>query len=190
MTITIAPAPAKGLKLVQANILPEDNHIALLAAVKHKPRPLIPHPVYTTSIDAVFQNRLLEASRPTAWQYILAHGQEPYLLAEVASNRQGRPLGLAYAASYERDYAQKTCDAMKAAHAQLNDSEKEYELRVLRAPTLYFRAVWLHAKDDDVLFPIAPVPVEIKANEAITAAALTEALLPLAKQRTQGSDRG
>lgn len=189
MTITLPDAPRTAFDLVRDNLLLDDNVVVLASRSPRTPRTLKPHPVYTSSIKDVLENRLLAASHQTAWQYILVNGEETYALAEVATNRPERPEGLAYAARYSRENAQWTLDAINAAR-KTNGSMTSYELRVLRVPPLYFAAVWLHAAGDDVLFPIQPVPVAIEPNAPVTETAVTELLRPLAEQRATVPNHG
>jgi len=188
--ISIARAPKAGLVLVSKNVVLANATSNLEMAVRRAPTTLKPHPLYTVNVDGVLDKRLLARCKRTAWQYILVQGGDPIGLAEVASNRDGRPGRLAYAARYSDEYAKVMLAAMEAARVELENSPKDYALRILRAPAIYLQAVWMHAKDDDVFFPIAPVPAAIEPNKRITEAELTERLLPLARQRAAANDRG
>ena len=51
-----------------------------------------------------------------------------------------------------------TIEALNAAEKLPRVAKAEYELRFLKAPAVYFAALWLHSGNDDILIPMVDPP--------------------------------
>jgi len=67
--------------------------------------------------------------------------------------------------------------------------ENDYELRILRIPSVYFYGLWLWRRDDAWLIPAAPAPAALRPNSAYREAELIDRLRDLAKERALARDR-
>lgn len=121
----------------------------------------------------------------TAWEIPLRRGSEPYAAFElrIEHNPQGgtsyENAGLAFgqhAVSLER--------AVQSARLHA-EGDEEYEVRLLRAPTLYLYGVWLKGGSEDLLIPIRPAPLQIGEKEVLSAKAASDALHNLAVERSR-----
>ncbi|MBV9493006.1 MAG: hypothetical protein JOZ54_02085 [Acidobacteria bacterium] len=118
-------------------ILPtEPASVALLAAD--------PYPVYTVpfsiTVEAVLNPKL------TAWQYLLVKPDHSiHALVELAVLPDG---SVSFAELYPREYAEWLAGTINPALDVLDDHEAQYNLRLLRAPSLSFQGFWLHHATD------------------------------------------
>jgi hypothetical protein len=140
-----------------------------------------PHCVYNATIADVLSARVLANAVETSWRVFLVHqDNEPFAAAEVA--------GESLSHVNEGAFVAGTASAMVAAEQFAAGSHRDYELRLLRIPALYVKAVWLHAPDDDVLIPSAPAPEPLVANQTYDEKGFTDALRPLAETRNSVAD--
>jgi hypothetical protein len=176
-------AAVLGQNMAAALILPEvEGEPVALAAGLHVARP---QPIYTSTIDALLENRLLSDARLTGWQYVLVLNGEADGVAEVAGTK-GEPAGpLSFASMYAREYARAVADTIAHAEAIPGD----YALRMLRVPSLYLFAVWLRSGfTGDLLLPVPPAPNRLEEEPLFTEQALTTALRAFAMRRRDDSD--
>jgi hypothetical protein len=146
----------------------------------------LPHPLYTAKIGDL-DGKFLASARRTAWQYVVVEGESPHSVAET--RWRASTGSLVYAARYSRGYAEEMVRTIGTAEALPEVAAADYELRILRAPSLSLLAVWLHGPKDLILL-IRRAPATLKDNVLITESELTAALRPLAEQRQNVSDRG
>jgi hypothetical protein len=142
-----------------------------------------PHRVYTATAADVLAGSILSSAKEDSWRYLVfSNGDEAVAAVEVIS-RDGGAMELAHI--NEGPFVAGTVEAIAAAADRLANDPHDFELRLLRIPSLYLIALWLHANDADEVIPIAPAPAGLQAGETIAEAALAAALRPLAEQRTQ-----
>lgn len=144
-----------------------------------------PQPIYTSTIDALLDNRLLSDARLTGWQYVLVVNGEADGVAEV-SGTMGEPAApLSFASMYPREYARAIADTIRHAEG----IPGEYDLRMLRVPSLYLLAVWLRSSfTGDLLLPVPPAPNRLEEEPLFTEPALITALRAFALRRRDDSD--
>jgi hypothetical protein len=178
MALTIPQAPARGAELVQENLMLRlDDSIAAAHAIDGSPAVQIlpPYPVYTADLSGVLDGTFLTGSRLTAWQYVIMNGTV-LGVAEVAAE-------MAFASHEPAPVADALLDVIRAAENLEMVAGGDFELRLLRAPELYFVAVWLHRADIDWLLPVRPAPAGLQAGSRLSVDQVLEALRPLAKIR-------
>jgi hypothetical protein len=114
------------------------------------------HPVYTLSGTQITQGRNVRASRLVAWRFLIQFGSRVIGAAELACDPLGR--NLQFSSFDTGPFAKATRDAVAAAERRDEVVAHPYELRVLRAPSVYAMAVWLEDLDgtDDILIPLEP----------------------------------
>ena len=126
---------------------------------------------------------VLAAAHLTGWQYVLLAGPKADLVdgvVEVSLVADGETPPLSVDTRYQRAYA----EAINSTIALAETVPGDYGLRMLRVPSVYLVAVWLHGGPaGDLLFPVPPAPSMLRAHPMFTVAALTEALRPLALKR-------
>jgi len=142
-----------------------------------------PHRVYTATAADVVAGSILSSAKEDSWRYLVINNSDEAVAAVEVISRDGGPMELTHI--NEGPFVVGTVDAIAIAEEQVGDGPRDFELRLLRIPSLYLIALWLHADDTDGLIPIAPAPAGLRAGATITEAELTATLRPLAEQRTR-----
>jgi hypothetical protein len=188
MAIHVPEGPSGGLDLVLENLaLPDDEYVGYDATAGYLDVAR-PYPIYTSTIPALLDEKFLGAAQLTGWHYPILAGESLQGLAEIASVDPQGSSDLSYASQYDSDYAEEIQQSILGAEGLPQVKEGDYELRILRAPSLVLLAVWLHGVDD-LLLPVAPAPTKLREKVAYTEDELTKALRPLALLRMEVSDR-
>jgi hypothetical protein len=117
-------------------------------------RAALPHPVYTLSGTQITQGRNVRAGRLVAWRFLIQHGSRLLGAAELSCDPLGR--NLRFASFDTGPFAKATRAAVAQAERRDDVVSHPYELRLLRAPSVYAMAVWLEDLDgtDDILIPL------------------------------------
>jgi len=182
MVLRLIDPPPDALEILRKNVLPAGDSTVDDA---HQLSTGTPQPIYNSTIQALDESHLLAEARLTGWQYILLSGPKSDQIDSVVEVAQvgdikdkGSPLSpdVRYPAAYGV--------AINNAITEAENVSSDYDLRMLRVPSVSLLAVWLH--DDlkgDLLFPVYPAPTMLKQQSMFTETALTEALRPLIKQR-------
>lgn len=145
-----------------------------------------PHRVYTATPTDVLAGSILASATEDSWRYLVIRNDDDVVAAVEVTSRDGGPMELAHI--NEGPFVVGTVAAIAIAEEQLENDPNDFELRLLRIPSLYLMALWLHADNSDELITIAPAPPGLRANEVIGEAQLTGALRPLAEERTQSEN--
>jgi hypothetical protein len=144
-----------------------------------------PQPIYTSTIDALLEKKLLANAHLTAWQYVLIAQEELVGVAEVRVTKPGADAEAMFQILYPAEYAQSVNLAIDAADKQPGN----YELRMLRVSQVYLFAVWLVHGCESLLLPVEPVPSRLRGREVWTEPDLSLALNELARNRRYTRDR-
>jgi hypothetical protein len=116
----------------------------------------LPHQVYTLGSREIAQGRDLDSARLVGWRFLIDYGARTIAAVDLSCDAQGG--NLRFASLETGPFAQGTRDVV--AQAEQSDPVRtgSYELRVLRAPSVYTMAVWLknQAGGDDIVIPINP----------------------------------
>lgn len=143
-----------------------------------------PLPVYLASNISFLKDTVLETARRTWFEYTVVRGQRPVAtLQGVIGNRQ-----LSFSGLFHGEYLDRLMNAVSAAEDTPQVQRRDYEVRILRAPTVLLHAVWLWSTSDDLILPIWPAPPPLEAHTVYTEQEITTALRPLAIQRSTVSD--
>jgi hypothetical protein len=116
----------------------------------------LPHQVYTLGSRQIAQGRNFDSAWLVAWRFLINYGSRAIAAVELACDAQGG--NLRFASLDTGPFAQGTRDIV--AQAEQSDPVRtgSYELRVLKAPSVYTMAVWLKnlVGGDDIVIPINP----------------------------------
>lgn len=115
-----------------------------------------PHQVFTLGLDDIESGAGLDAAQPVGWRYLVAAGGEVIASAEVGQNPDGSPQPAQF---NEGRFVEATATAVRSARALPQLEKAAFELRLLRIPSLYLMALWLHSPATDLLVPLAPSPI-------------------------------
>jgi len=183
--MTLPPAPHQGLDLIRANVpflIDQDGVISLDEIVASKIKIARPHPIHVITAAEFFKDDLLADAKLKGWQFLILSHQSVFASAEVS--HADKPGEMMFTVLRYREYAHPIADALRKAESLPEVQEEEYQLRILRAPGMSLRAVWLSRPGKDILIPIANAPKPLRANEPITPAEMKASLLPLAQVRS------
>jgi hypothetical protein len=137
-----------------------------------------PHRVYAVGRDALLGDQLLEAAQPTAWRYLLVNGEAALSAAELLQSDDG---SLTFAETNSGPFVQSTADVLAAAE-RLDDVEREdFELRLLRVPSVYLVALWLYSDTSSLVLPLSPAPGGLEVGHPYSPDEVLAALKPLAQ---------
>jgi hypothetical protein len=199
MAIQIATAPALGLEIVRQTLpLPNFQLVALgaegapAANVQPQQEVKAPYPIYTATIDGLAGGGLSSAQL-TAWQYVIESGGVVESTAEVAvADFNADPeVALDYASEQPASYAQALLAAVDDANARPESAAAagDFELRILRVPSLYILAIWLQRAGEDVLRLVRGSRAGLVAGRWVTETEFLQAIRPLAEIRQLATDR-
>jgi hypothetical protein len=191
MAIITRKAPPRGAAVLAANVTALMRAKGAPRVMKAEMRPeelhhSEPHPVYVATLDDLAAGKLLAAAKQTGWRYLLAQDDEVVAEAELAAGRRGskgakgakgaKGEDLAFAGLTHGPFAGATVDGLHAAERLPQVEKADYELRLLKVPSVYLVALWLHGADEDILVPLGQPPAGLKKNKAYTEAGVIRAL--------------
>jgi hypothetical protein len=143
-----------------------------------------PQPLYTTGLAAFASGNLLGDARLTSWQFLVLRARQPFGIAEVAVEEEQGMQRLVYAGFGMGPHSRSVIETLGVAERLPEIVARDYELRILRVPTVYLYCVWLHGDEGgDLFLPCDPAPSPLIPNEVVQAEAITSALHDFAVQR-------
>lgn len=151
-----------------------------------------PHALYFVSLDGLAEGKLLGVATQTSWRYLLARGETPIAEVELSAKpRRGKGgsaeefefLGLT-----QGPFIAATIEALGVAEQLPQVAKADYELRMLKVPSVYLAALWLHGKDDDILVPMADPPGGLRKNRPYSEEQVIKALREIAVQTKRFHD--
>jgi hypothetical protein len=139
-----------------------------------------PHPVYFVPLDQLVKGKLLGAAKQTSWRYLLVYRKTAVAEAELSARQQGGKGGAAKELEFlgltHGPFTSATIEALTAAEKLPAVVKADYELRLLKVPSVYLVALWLHGASDDILVPMGDPPGGLKKNRAYTEGQVVKAL--------------
>ena len=116
----------------------------------------------------------------TTWRYLLVQDHNAVAEAELSVRRRGaRGAGakaLDLVALTQGPFTGATVEALAAAKELPQVARADYELRLLKAPAVYFVALWLHGTKDDILIPMGDPPGGLQKNRPYSEGEIIQAL--------------
>jgi hypothetical protein len=121
----------------------------------------LPHKVYTLGSADIARGRNLDYAQLVAWRFLIQYGLITLADLEFLCDAQGG--NLRFSSLNTGPFAQGTRDVVARAEALDPVRQGSYELRALRAPSVYVMAVWLKdlSGQNDIVLPIAPGPTAL-----------------------------
>ena len=187
MPIRFAAAPPNGTETVRAGLdrmaLRENKPPALRAVDLNAVTLDPPHAIYDLHAEEIASGGGLETANATGFRYLVAANGGSIAAAEVLTDANGKAALLAnlnygpFVEATAKGFAQvASLDAV---------SRGNYEARVLRFSAIGLMAIWLKADAGgaDIIYPLAPAPPMLTANQSYTAEAFLNAIHPLAQKR-------
>ncbi|MEA2414921.1 MAG: hypothetical protein QOI58_1578 [Thermoanaerobaculia bacterium] len=149
-----------------------------------------PQPIYTAGLTDVLSGDLLGNVRLTSWQFLVLRARQPFGSGEVDVERGvGGTETLVYGGFHLGPYARSVVGTLHIAEGLPPVIERDYEVRILRIPTVFLYCVWLHSEGhDDLLLPCKPAPTPLVENNVLEPATIAAALRDLAAYRLSVAD--
>lgn len=146
-----------------------------------------PHDVYTLTATELMEGASLDAAKPIGRRGILMDGDRV-----VASVELEDPEGDHGVTTTKGPFTDSTTRAIESVETWREVTEGDYELRLLRIPSLYLMALWL--KDEigasDVLIPLDPAPFDLSVGSRYTEPELLDILRSRAALTAPGEEVG
>ncbi len=191
MPVHFAAPPANGNTLVEAGLnrlasrrSPLSGIVVNFSALQVSQ----PHAVYDLRPGGVVSGGGLASATLTGFRYLVAGGGATVAAAEVQVGAAGAATRLANI-NYG-PYVEATAQALTQVAALPAAGAASYEVRLLRSSPLYLIALWLKPDSGtgDIIYPLAPAPPGLQANQPYAAADFINAILPLAQARVEKND--
>jgi hypothetical protein len=150
---------------------------------------VLPHKVYTLGASQIAQGRDLDRARLTGWRFLIQYGTKVLAAAELSCDPTGA--NVRFSSIDVGPFAKATRDVVMAAERLESVRRGSYELRVLRAPSVYAMAVWLKnlEQGEDIVLRIDPTAQAQTSGQAIggdrwtqSSSQFVQSIRPAAKQ--------
>jgi hypothetical protein len=143
------------------------------------------HPVYDLRADAIVSGGGLASANRSGFRYLIESGGVAVAAAEVAVDTTGTATLLANI-NYG-PYVEATEQALTNVGTLAPVATGSYEVRLLRFAAIYLVAIWLKADSGgaDIIYPLAPAPAPLQAEQPYTPDDFIQAILPLAQKRAE-----
>ena len=143
-----------------------------------------PHRMYFVGLEDVTNNSILSNAKLIGWRYIILKGDDPMAAAELGVDDSGG--GLEFSQINRGPFVGSTVEGVGLAEnldAVRNDT---YEPRLLKIPSLYIIALWLHGENsEDIIIPLPPTRPELKAYDSYNEEEFTKAIQGAATRRLE-----
>ena len=113
-----------------------------------------PHKVYVVRLDDLCDGKLLKAAKHVAWRYLLLAEAEGVAAVELSTEQEFVELNVG-------PFVRATLEALDSIDEIAEVAEGDYELRLIKIPSVYAMLVWLHG-ERDILIPITEGHERIK----------------------------
>ena len=146
-----------------------------------------PHAVYDLRADAIANGGGLDSAVPSGFRYLIASGGATVAAAEVQAD-DARNATLLANLNYG-PFVEATAQALPRVAALAPVGAETYEARDLRFAAIGLMALWLKPESGgaDIIYPLAPAPAGLQANQPYNGDDFIQAIRPLAQKRAAGS---
>jgi hypothetical protein len=192
MPLRYAAEPANGTNLVRAGLnrlSTRPNRLSEAGADPNALQVTQPHAVYDLRADAVANGGGLESAVFSGFRYLVGDGDTSLAAAEVQADTAGNATLLANL-NYG-PFVAATAQALPRVAALTPVNAGSYEVRALRFAAIGLMALWLkpEAGGADIIYPLAPAPPGLRADQPYSADDFLRAVRPLAQRRSAESGR-
>jgi len=194
MPLRFATQPTNGMTLVQGGLdrlsarkSPLTAHLSAHSVGADALQIAQPRAVYDLRADAVADGQGLDSAVFTSFRYLIASGDATIAAAEVQTDDAGNATLLANF-NYG-PFVEATAQALPRVAALTPVGAETYEARDLRFAAIGLMALWLKPDSGgaDIIYPLAPAPAGLQANQPYNGDDFIQAIRPLAQKRAAGS---
>jgi hypothetical protein len=142
------------------------------------------HPVYNVDLKDILERRGLGSAVLTGWRFLLLENHIAIAAAEIAVD--GKSGTFRFSSVTTGSQVSATSAAFAAGLRDPQLQTQEWSVRLLRVPSLYLLALWLHdtSGKEDRLEAIGTAPDVIEKGRRYSWSELAEKLIPAAQQQT------
>ena len=186
MPIHFAPEPANERVVVQQGLSRLATRASPLLARELEFSALSvqpPQSIYDLRADAVASGGGLGSAALTGFRYLVQSGTASVAAAEVVIPSAGAPPVLANL-NYG-PYVEATAQALTKVARLSPVAANSYEARLLRFSAIGLMALWLKpdSGDGNIIYPLAPAPAGLQAEQPYSEEAFFKIVRPLAEKR-------
>jgi hypothetical protein len=192
MAITLRPRPDDDRVLESITYANTDDITPLIFFIEHGDgSPAIashPYPVYFSDAERMTKGCFFEDAEFAGWQYIVYRASK--VLAVAGASEVGVPPELAYTSLENQQMAEAIVRAINRADDVASRETRDFELRLLKAPGLFLRAIWLRAdtNEGDLIFVLENASAGLTPERSYTRDQLVNALQPVAENPASAPD--
>jgi hypothetical protein len=116
----------------------------------------LPHQVYALSSNDIARGRRVDGARLTSWRFLVQYRASTIAAIEFTVDAAGR--NMQFGSLDTGPFAKATRDVATRAEGMDTVKQGSFELRALKAPSVYAFAVWLKnlGAGDDIVIPLQP----------------------------------
>lgn len=184
MPLTYATPPATGWDILAESLralLSSPGGAGVMRGLDTQDLLLVdPHPAFVVAADDLAKREFLRAARPATWRYLIVKDTVAVAEAELSYDAANPT----FVAIHEGPFADASLRAIRAALGLPRVRHADFEVRYIKAPAVYFAALWLHGHDSDLLIPLGDQRKGLK-QQVYTDEQIISVLTPVAKQAIQ-----
>jgi len=182
MTMTLEKPPEACGKLISEHV----PYLLVASGAVNARNPSItryrvaaPHPLYSTAFGPT--ETIENDCSLRGWQYLILRGNSVVKSAEIGQRQNDSDY--IFTVLREGAFAEAICSTLRKAEKLPEVRDRDYELRFVRVPTLYFRAAWLHRSDDDIFIPMGRSTGKLQKDEPYRADTVNATLREIVERR-------
>lgn len=137
-----------------------DAPVALAVALQAFPA----HEIYVTDLGQCAAGTAVQGARHAGWRIIVTPRGAPAKSVEIGLDADGNAR---FDGVNEGPYVGATLDALKAAPLLVSD-DRDYVVRMLKAPSMYLAALWLHNAEEaerGLILALPPTPPDVAVGK-------------------------
>jgi hypothetical protein len=189
MALTLPKPPEQGLDIIRTklgSLVDHHTSVAYNMAMGGTENVDVaaPHRMYFIGLEDVANGHLLSAAEVTGWRYIIVRGDDPMAAAELGIDQLGG--SLEFSQLNQGPFVSSTIEGVSIAADLDTVRNNNYELRLLKIPSLYIIALWLHSQGaQDIIIPIPPTRPELTPYDSYSEESFLQAIHEAAVKRLE-----
>jgi len=142
-----------------------------------------PYQAYYVGLTNLVAGKLLSAAKTHGgWTYLLVHGTNAAGAAQLTADPKAGN-GLKFSGLDQSNFSNETLEALRMAEQLPQVKKQDYEVRRLDCVSIYFIAIWLHGKSDDIIIPLGAIFGRWNALQPYSESEMLKLLQPEAQKK-------
>ncbi len=122
-----------------------------------------PQAVYLLSARQLANTQPLSVARRGGWRFLVLQGRRAVAAVDLDAAKSGRPAAVSHISA--GPYVEWTARAIRFAQLQPAVKRHDFEVRIVKVPSIYVYALWLHSAERDLLIPFAHSSVRLARGQ-------------------------